>query len=109
MEKKRPKGSKQIRQEKRGGKLFWGYHVWLRQADGSRKQVRDFSFNTKEEAKEALRVVQTAGWKTRYGLIVKKTNFPIPLIQAIVHSPNNHVIKLAEVWDQISMTKSQSR
>ena len=72
MEKKRPKGSKQIRQEKRGGKLFWGYHVWLRQADGSRKQVRDFSFNTKEEAKEALRVVQTAGWKTRYGLIVKK-------------------------------------
>ena len=74
MEKKKPKpkGSKQIRQEKRGGKLFWGYHVWLRQSDGSRKQVRDFSFNTKDEAKEALRVVQTAGWKERYGLTVKK-------------------------------------
>ncbi len=74
MEKKKPKpkGSKQIRQEKRGGKLFWGYHVWLRQPDGSRKQVRDFSFNTKDEAKEALRVVQTAGWKERYGLTVKK-------------------------------------
>ncbi len=70
--KRKPKGSKQIRQEKRGGKLFWGYHVWLRQPDGSRKQVRDFSFNTKEEAKEALRVVQTAGWKERYGLTVKR-------------------------------------
>jgi len=39
-EKPKPKGTKQIRQEKCGGKLFWGYHVWLRQPDGSRKQVR---------------------------------------------------------------------
>jgi hypothetical protein len=65
----RPKGSRQVRQEKRGGKLLWGYHVWLRQPDGSRKQVRDFSFSTKQEAKEALRAIQTAFRKERYGLV----------------------------------------
>lgn len=32
----------------------------------------DFRFTTKDEAKEALRAGQTAGWKERYGLIVKK-------------------------------------
>jgi integrase len=51
---------------------MWGYHVWLRKPDGSRKQVRDFSFNTKDEAKEALRAIQTAGRKERYGLVEKK-------------------------------------
>lgn len=47
---------------------MWGYHVWLRQPDGSRKQVRDFSFATKQEAKEALRAIQTAFRNERYGL-----------------------------------------
>jgi hypothetical protein len=64
----RPKGSRQVRQEKRGGKLLWGYHVWLRRSDGSRKQVRDFSFATKQEAKEALSAIQTAFRNERYGL-----------------------------------------
>lgn len=68
----RPRGSRQIRRELRAGKLVWGYHVWLRQPDGSRKQVRDFSFNTKEEAKEALRAIQTASRQERYGLIPRK-------------------------------------
>ena len=85
-EKKRrpkPKGSRQVRQEKRGGKVMWGYHVWLRQPDGSRKQVRDFSFNTKDEAKEALRAIQTAGRKERYGLIEAKKQEPTTIETAI--------------------------
>ena len=68
----RAKGSRQVRQEKRAGKLLWGYHIWLRQPDGTRKQVRDFSFNTKDEAKEALRAIQTAGRKERYGLVAAR-------------------------------------
>lgn len=79
----RPKGSRQVRQERRGGKLLWGYHVWLRQPNGSRKQVRDFSFNTKDEAKEALRAIQTAGRKERYGLIDPKKQEPTTLETAI--------------------------
>jgi integrase len=62
---------------------MWGYHVWLRQPDGSRKQVRDFSFNTKDEAKEALRAVQTAGRKERYGLTEAKKQEPTSIETAI--------------------------
>lgn len=85
MEKKtrKPKGTRQVRQERRAGSLMWGYHVWLRQPDGSRKQVRDFSFNTREEAKEALRAIQTAGRKERYGLIEPKKQEPTSIETAI--------------------------
>jgi len=85
MEKKQraPKGSKAVRKEKRGGKLVWGYHVWLRQPDGSRKQVRDFSFTTQDEAKEALRAIQTAGRKERYGLVEPKKQLPTTIQTAV--------------------------
>jgi len=85
MEKKQraPKGSKAVRKEKRGGKLVWGYHVWLRQPDGSRKQVRDFSFTTQDEAKEALRAIQTAGRKERYGLVEPKKQLPATIQTAV--------------------------
>lgn len=62
---------------------MWGYHTWLRQPDGSRKQVRDFSFNTKEEAKEALRAIQTAGRKERYGLTDPTKKEPTTIETAI--------------------------
>ena len=62
---------------------MWGYHVWLRQPDGSRKQVRDFSFSTKDEAKEALRAIQTAGRKERYGLVEAKKQEPTTLETAV--------------------------
>lgn len=78
-----PKGSKAVRKEKRGGKLVWGYHVWLRQPDGSRKQVRDFSFTTQDEAKEALRAIQTAGRKERYGLVEPKKQLPTTIQTAV--------------------------
>lgn len=66
--KRRPKGSQQVRQVRRGGQMVWGYHIWIRQPDGSRTQLRDFSFKTKTEAHQALAVLRTAGWKGRYGI-----------------------------------------
>lgn len=65
---KRPKGSAQIRKEKRAAGEFWGYDVWIRQEDGTRKRYREFSFTTKAEASLALAALKTAGWKARYGL-----------------------------------------
>lgn len=66
--KKRAKGTAQIRKEKRNGVERWGYDVWIRQPDGSRKRYRDFSFATKAEATQALSALRTTGWKTRYGV-----------------------------------------
>jgi integrase len=65
---RRPKGSAQIRKEKRAAGEFWGYDVWIRQEDGTRKRYREFSFATKAEASAALAALKTAGWKARYGL-----------------------------------------
>src|SRR2546421_10446276 len=66
--KQRPKGSAQIRKEQRSGGEFWGYDVWIRQPDGTRKRYREFTFATKAEAGQALAALKTAGWKARYGL-----------------------------------------
>src|SRR5216684_2755274 len=65
---RRPKGSAQIRKEKRAAGDFWGYDVWIRQEDGTRKRYREFTFVTKAEAAQALAALKTAGWKARYGL-----------------------------------------
>ena len=65
---RRPKGSAQIRKEKRAAGEFWGYDVWIRQTDGSRKRYREFTFVTKAEATQALAALRTTGWKTRYGV-----------------------------------------
>src|SRR5438067_11125715 len=65
---RRPKGSAQIRKEKRSAGEFWGYDVWIRQPDGSRKRYREFSFATKAEADQALAALKSVGWKARYGL-----------------------------------------
>lgn len=66
--KKRAKGTAQIRKEKRNGAERWGYDVWIRQPDGTRKRYRDFTFATKAEATQALAILRTTGWKARYGL-----------------------------------------
>lgn len=66
--KKRAKGSAQIRKEKRAGVERWGYDVWIRRPDGSRKRYKDFTFATKAEASQALAALRTTGWKTRYGV-----------------------------------------
>jgi hypothetical protein len=65
---RRPKGSAQIRKEKRATGDFWGYDVWIRQPDGSRKRYREFTFITKAEATQALALLRTNGWKSRYGV-----------------------------------------
>jgi integrase len=65
---RRPKGSAQIRKEKRATGDFWGYDVWIRQPDGSRKRYREFTFFTKAEATQALALLRTNGWKSRYGV-----------------------------------------
>ena len=61
-------GTPQIRKEERNGGERWGYDVWIRQPDGSRKRYRDFTFATKAEATQALAALRTTGWKTRYGV-----------------------------------------
>jgi integrase len=66
--KKRAKGTAQIRKEKRNSAERWGYDVWIRQPDGTRKRYRDFTFVTKAEAIQALAILRTTGWKARYGL-----------------------------------------
>jgi len=66
--KKRAKGTAQIRKEERNGVERWGYDVWIRQPDGSRKRYRDFTFATKAEATQAVAALRTTGWKTRYGV-----------------------------------------
>jgi lipoprotein-anchoring transpeptidase ErfK/SrfK len=63
-----PKGTRQVRREKRLNGYRWGHDVWIRQPDGSRKRYRDFSFGTRAEAVQALAALRTAGWKTRYGI-----------------------------------------
>ncbi len=68
MNKKRPKGTAQIRKEKRAGVERWGYDLWIRQPDGSRKRYKEFSFATRAEATQALAALRTTGWKTRYAL-----------------------------------------
>jgi hypothetical protein len=65
---RRLKGTAQLRKEKRAAGEFWGYDVWIRQEDGSRKRYREFTFPTKAEAAQALAALRTAGWKARYGL-----------------------------------------
>src|SRR6266436_3350503 len=65
---RRPKGSAQIRKEKRSTGELWGYDVWIRQPDGSRKRYREFTFATKADATQALAALRTTGWKTRYGV-----------------------------------------
>lgn len=66
--KKRPKGSAQIRKEKRAGVERWGYDVWIRRPDGSRKRYKEFTFATRAEASQALAALRTTGWKTRYAV-----------------------------------------
>ena len=68
LRKKRAKGTAQIRKEKRNSTERWGYDVWIRQPDGTRKRYRDFTFATKAEAIQALAILRTTGWKARYGL-----------------------------------------
>jgi hypothetical protein len=65
---RRPKGSAQIRKEKRNGADRWGYDIYIRQPDGSRKRYRDFTFATKADASQALAVLRTNGWKSRYAV-----------------------------------------
>jgi len=65
---KRPRGTAQVRKEKRNGVDRWGYDVWIRQPDGSRKRYREFTFATKADAGQALAALKTTGWKTRYGV-----------------------------------------
>jgi integrase len=65
---RRLKGTAQLRKEKRATGEFWGYDVWIRQEDGSRKRYREFKFATKAEAGQALAALKTAGWKARYSL-----------------------------------------
>ena len=71
---RRPKGSAQIRQEKRATGEFWGYDVWIRQKDGSRKRYREFTFYARSEAEEALAALKTAGWRTRYAITPPSVN-----------------------------------
>src|ERR1043165_2982530 len=65
---RRPPGSAQIRKEHRSTGEYWGYDVWIRRPDGSRKRYREFSFSSKAEASQALSALKTAGWKSRYGI-----------------------------------------
>ena len=81
--KKRAKGSAQIRKEKRNGLERWGYDIWIRQPDGLRKRYREFSFATKAEATQALAVLRTNGWKTRYALRPAEQQTDTTIKQAI--------------------------
>jgi integrase len=81
--KKRPKGSAQVRKEKRNGLERWGYDVWLRQPDGSRKRYREFAFATKAEATQALAALRTTGWKTRYAVNPPEKTSHTPIREAI--------------------------
>src|SRR5260370_39615183 len=65
---RRPKGCVKIRREKRATGEFWGYDVWIRQKDGTRKRYRDFKFYTEAEAQEALAALKAAGGRTRYAV-----------------------------------------
>jgi integrase len=81
--KKRPKGTRQVRQERRGGEKRWGYDVWIRAADGSRKRYRDFSFRIRTEAEQALAKLKTVGWKERYGFTSPGKEVPTSLETAV--------------------------
>ena len=80
---KRAKGTAQIRKEERNGGERWGYDVWIRQPDGSRKRYRDFTFATKAEATQALAALRTTGWKTRYGVNPPKKTSHTTIKEAI--------------------------
>lgn len=80
---RRPKGSAQIRKEKRGAGERWGYDVWIRQIDGTRKRYREFSFATKADAGQALAALKTSGWKARYGLKAPAVNRQTTISEAI--------------------------
>jgi len=80
---KRAKGTAQIRKEQRNGVERWGYDVWIRQPDGSRKRYRDFTFATKAEATQALAALRTTGWKTRYGVNPPEQTRPTTIKEAI--------------------------
>jgi len=80
---KRARGTAQIRKEQRNGLERWGYDVWIRQPDGSRKRYRDFTFATKAEATQALAALRTTGWKTRYGVNPPEQTRPTTIKEAI--------------------------
>src|SRR6266851_8482369 len=80
---RRPKGSAQIRKEKRAAGEFWGYDVWIRQPDGSRKRYREFTFVTKAEDTQALAALRTLGWKTRYGVKLQEKTRHTTIREAI--------------------------
>ena len=80
---KRAKGTAQIRREQRNSVERWGYDVWIRQPDGSRKRYRDFTFATKAEATQALAALRTTGWKTRYGVNPPEQTRPTTIKEAI--------------------------
>lgn len=83
--KRRAKGTQQVRQEPRsGGRLVWGYDVWIRQSDGSRIHYRDFSFKTRPLAQQALAALQIAGSKARYGLSQPEIQVPTTIETAII-------------------------
>ncbi len=80
---RRPKGSAQIRKEKRAAGEFWGYDVWIRQADGTRKRYREFTFATKTDAELALAALRTSGSRTRYGLVIASVTRSTTVKEAI--------------------------
>src|SRR5258708_2953173 len=88
---KRAKGTAQIRKEERNGLERWGYDVWIRQPDGSRKRYREFTFATKAEAIQALAALRTTGWKTRYGV-----NPPEKTSHTIIKEAIESYVKLAK-------------
>jgi integrase len=100
---RRPKGSAQLRKEKRSAGEFWGYDVWIRQEDGTRKRYREFTFATKAEAAQALAALKTAGWKGRYGLkpaaIVRTTS---------IKNAIDSYLKLAKANLQANRTEESS-
>lgn len=81
--KNRPKGSAQIRKEKRNGLDRWGYDTWIRQPNGSRKRYREFTFATKADASQALAALRTTGWKTRYAVNPPQKTSDTTIKQAI--------------------------
>ena len=100
---RRLKGTAQLRKEKRATGEFWGYDVWIRQEDGSRKRYREFKFATKAEAGQALAALKTAGWKARYSLKAA-TNARVTLIKDAIAS----YLKLAKASLLANRTEESS-
>lgn len=82
--KRSPKGTRQVRREKRsGGRVVWGYDVWIRETDGTRVHYRDFSFEKRDDAQQALAALKLAGSKGRYGLNPPDKKVPTTIATAV--------------------------